>query len=320
MTPLALDVRELAVAVAGHEALSEVTLQVHRGSSLGLVGETGCGKTMTCRSLLGLERRIGASILRGQITLEGQELTGLSEERWREIRGRRIALVPQASLSAMDPLMKVGAQLEETIRAHDPAHRPGPRALELAEQVDLPDPAGTLRRYPHELSGGMRQRVMIALALTGRPSLLIADEPTTALDVTVQRRILRLLQRIRAETGMSLIFVSHDLAVVRAISDHVTIMYAGSTVETGPVEQIFTRPAHPYTRALIAAQPGLNEAGGPLAAISGTPPQPASRPSGCPFRTRCPIAIDRCSEEMPPAADLGRDHSARCWRANEDRQ
>jgi oligopeptide/dipeptide ABC transporter ATP-binding protein len=312
-----LRVLHLTVAIGGMEALSDVTFTLPRGSCLGLVGETGSGKTITCRALTGLERRIGATITRGSIELNGQELTGLGEPQWQAIRGRKIALVPQASLSSMDPLMRIGRQLEETISALDPGAVCRERALELLDQVLMPHPADTLRRYPHELSGGMRQRVMIALALAGRPSLLIADEPTTALDVTVQRRILRLLDAIRADTGMSLIFVSHDLGVVRSISDHIAIMYAGATVETGPVAAVFGHPSHPYTRALITAQPAHAARDLPLAAIPGTHPSIGSRPSGCPFAPRCPMAVDQCTREAPVAVSVGSGHDATCWRAGE---
>lgn len=312
-----LSVRHLTVAIGGTEALRDVTFTLPRGSCLGLVGETGSGKTITCRALIGLEQRIGATIIRGSIELDGQELTGLDEPRWQAIRGRKIALVPQASLSSMDPLMRIGRQLEETLRAQDPGAECRNRALELLDQVQMPHPADNMRRYPHELSGGMRQRVMIALALAGRPSLLIADEPTTALDVTVQRRILRLLDAIRCDSGMSLIFVSHDLGVVRSISDHIAIMYAGATVETGPVGEVFGRPSHPYTRALIAAQPASAVRDLPLAAIPGAHPSIGSRPSGCPFAPRCAMAVDRCARQAPAAVRIGTTHEATCWRAGE---
>jgi oligopeptide/dipeptide ABC transporter ATP-binding protein len=314
MQPI-LRVRELAVQLGLAEALTNVNLSVPPGSCLGIVGETGSGKTMTCRTLLGLERRIGGRVIRGRITFKDRDLTGLTEQQWRRIRGREIALIPQASLSGMDPLMRVGPQLQETIRAHDSDAEPRRRALELLEQVQMPDPRATIRLYPHELSGGMRQRAMIALALSGRPSLLVADEPTTALDVTVQRRILRLLHTIRAESSMSMIFVSHDLTVVKSISDYVTIMYSGITVETGPSADVLERPAHPYTRALIEAQPGLVTHRKRLTAIDGAPPALGARPAGCPFQPRCPLALERCETEMPPSELVQPGHTAACWRA-----
>lgn len=317
MTTPILRVQHLAAAIAGIEVLTDVSFTLPRGRSLGLVGETGSGKSITCRTLVGLERRIGATVTGGRIEIDGQDVQGLNEGEWRAIRGRKIALVPQASLSSMDPLMRVGQQLAETVRAHDQDARYPQRVIELLEQVQMPHPREILRRYPHELSGGMRQRAMIALALAGRPSLLIADEPTTALDVTVQRHILRLLNAIRASTEMSLVFVSHDLDVVRSVSDHIAIMYAGITVETGPVSDVFERPSHPYTRALIAAQPASASRDVPLAAIPGTHPSPSTRHDGCHFAPRCPIAAERCFLERPDAIPVGPGHQAACWRAAE---
>jgi oligopeptide/dipeptide ABC transporter ATP-binding protein len=309
-----LEVDGLGVSLAGAEALTDVSFAVARGQCLGIVGETGSGKTITCRTLVGLERRIGGQVVRGRIVLDGTDVAGYDDDAWRAVRGRRVALVPQASLSSMDPLMRVGRQLAETVKALDPDADPKTRALELLEQVDMPHPTETLRRYPHELSGGMRQRAMIALALAGRPSLLIADEPTTALDVTVQRRILRLLTSIREETGMAVIFVSHDLSVVRSVADHVTIMYAGRTVESGAIDDVFAAPAHPYTRALLAAQPANADRSKPLAAIAGAPPTLGGRPAGCPFRPRCPQAVERCAEPVA-RVPVGDDHEAACVHA-----
>jgi len=316
MADTVLSVEGLAVELAGAEALSDVSFAVERGACLGIVGETGSGKTVTCRTLVGLERRIGARVVRGRIVLEGRDVAGLDLAGWRAVRGRSVALVPQASLSSMDPLMRVGRQLAETVRTLDPEADPRARSLELLEQVDMPRPREVLRRHPHELSGGMRQRAMIALALAGRPALLIADEPTTALDVTVQRRILRLLTSIREETGMAVIFVSHDLSVVRSVSDRVTIMYAGRTVESGAIEDVFAHPSHPYTQALLAAQPGNADRSAPLAAIAGAPPPLGGRPSGCPFRPRCGQAVEACAQPVPRVR-VGEGHEAECVHARE---
>jgi oligopeptide/dipeptide ABC transporter ATP-binding protein len=311
-----LRVEGLGVELAGAEALSDVSFVVERGACLGIVGETGSGKTITCRTLLGLEGRIGARVVRGRIVLDGVDIAALDQAGWRAVRGRRIALVPQASLSSMDPLMRVGRQLAETVQSLDPGADSRARALELLEQVDMPRAGDVLRRHPHELSGGMRQRAMIALALAGRPSLLVADEPTTALDVTVQRRILRLLTKLREETGMAVILVSHDLSVVRSVSDHVTIMYAGRTVEGGPIEDVFAYPAHPYTQALLAAQPGNADRAAPLTAIAGAPPPLGGQPAGCPFRPRCPQAVDACASPVPRVV-VGDCHDAACVHARE---
>jgi oligopeptide/dipeptide ABC transporter ATP-binding protein len=311
-----LRVEGLGVELAGAEALTDVSFSVARGECLGIVGETGSGKSLTCRTLLGLERRIGARLVRGRIVLDGVELHGLNEGGWAEVRGRRVALVPQASLSSLDPLMRVGRQLTETVATLDPGADARARAVELLEQVHLPRPRDVQGRFPHELSGGMRQRVMIALALAGRPSLLVADEPTTALDVTVQRRILQLLKKIQESEQMALILISHDLGVVRSVSDEVAIMYAGRTVETGPVDEVLTRPAHPYTQALLAAQPVDADRDAPLSAITGVPPPLGRRPSGCPFRPRCPRAIDTCAEPVETVA-ISQRHVVTCRRALE---
>jgi oligopeptide/dipeptide ABC transporter ATP-binding protein len=314
MGEIILKVDHLAVEVGGTEALADVSFLVERGSCLGMVGESGSGKSITCRTLLGLERRVGARVVRGRILIDGIEVAGMDEARWRMVRGRRVALVPQASLDSLDPLMRLGGQLTETLRALEPGTDSRVRALELLEQVEMPQPQAALKSYPHELSGGMRQRAMIALALAARPLLLIADEPTTALDVTVQRRILRLLTGIRKDTGMAMIFVSHDLNVVRSMSDYVTIMYAGRTIETGAVDDIFVRPAHPYTRALIESLPEKTNRAAPLASITGTAPQLGHRPVGCPFRPRCPCAIDVCALPVQ-RIELGQRHTVECRRA-----
>ena len=305
MSESLLRVDALAVAFGEREALTDVSFTVEHGSCVALVGETGSGKSLTCRTLIGLEPRLGARIVRGSVSFEGEDLSGLGARAWRDVRGCGIALVPQASLSSMDPVRRVGSQLEEAIRSLDPDADPKARALELMDQVDMPRPAETLRSHPHQLSGGMRQRAMIALALVGRPRLLLADEPTTALDVTVQRKILRLLAEIREQTGMALLFITHDLGVVRSIADRVTILYAGKTVESGPLDEVFSAPAHPYTRALLAAQPGSADRSQPLAAIAGGPPPIGERPRGCPFVPRCPEAVERCNLECPELAASG---------------
>jgi oligopeptide/dipeptide ABC transporter ATP-binding protein len=314
MGEIVLQVEHLAVEMAGAEALTDVSLSVERGSCLGLVGESGSGKSITCRTLLGLERRIGARVVRGRVLIDGIDVAGMDEARWRTVRGRRVALVPQASLNSLDPLMRLGRQLTETLRALEPGADARVRALELLEQVQMTQPQAALKSYPHELSGGMRQRAMIALALAARPALLIADEPTTALDVTVQRRILRLLTAIRRETGMAMIFVSHDLNVVRSMSDHVTILYAGRSVESGPVDDIFARPAHPYTRALIESLPGKVNRDAPLASIAGMAPPLGNRPTGCPFKPRCPCAIEACALPVE-RIELRYGHTVDCRRA-----
>jgi oligopeptide/dipeptide ABC transporter ATP-binding protein len=317
VTETLLTVRGLAVELQGHEALTDVSFDVKSHSCMGLVGETGAGKSLTGRALTGLLRRIGARTVRGTALFDGIDLLSRTEKQWRALRGRRISMVPQSSLSGLDPLMRIGAQLEETIHELDKAVATGSRALELLELVHMPRAAGVLRLYPHELSGGMRQRVMIALALAGRPELLLADEPTTALDVTVQRGIIELLTDLRRETGMALILVTHDLTLIESIGDTVAIMYGGMVVETGPAQTVLTSPAHPYTRALLAARPSAARKGERLMAIPGGPPGIADRPAGCPFAPRCPYVKDVCRTDVPRLEPVTNGHIAACWRAGE---
>jgi len=301
MTPNVLSIEHLAVDIGGTLALADVSLEVPRGSCTGIVGETGSGKTLTCRVMTGLIGRIGGRAVRGRVTFEDADLLELTEPGWQAIRGREIALVPQASMAGLDPVMRVGRQLEETIARLTPGLDAGARATELLERVHMPRPQMVKRLYPHELSGGMRQRVMIALALTGRPRLLVADESTTALDVTVQRGILALLAELREETGMSVVLVTHDLAVVQSVADRVAVMYAGTVVESGATEQVLAAPAHPYTRALLAARP-IGAGRTVLSSIPGTPPALDERPPGCPFQPRCAQSggRERCRAEEPP--------------------
>lgn len=320
MTPDILRLEHVAVEIKGNMALTDVSFDVAEGTCLGLVGETGSGKSLTCRVITGLIGRTGGRITGGRALFNGDDLVTLTEPRWRALRGRKIALVPQASLSSLDPVLRVGRQLEEAIRYLDRAAIPGARMIELLEQVHMPRPAETSRLYPHELSGGMRQRVMIALALAGRPELLVADEPTTALDVTVQRGILGLLAELRQTTGMSVILVTHDLAVVQSVADSVAVMYAGRVVETGMTASVLATPAHPYTKALLAARPIDAHSDFMLSPIPGVPPGLADRPAGCPFHPRCTLARGRpqCRAETPalrPADDAA--HLTACHFAEE---
>ena len=262
-----VSVDKLSVAIGAVQVLREVTFSIPRGSAFALVGESGSGKTVTSRVLTGTIGRIGGLVTGGSVRFDGQDLVGTDARAWRELRGRRIALVPQASLSSLDPVIRIGNQLAETVRELDPAADPRARSLELLDQVQLPNPAALLRAYPHELSGGMRQRVMIALALAGRPDLVIADEPTTALDVTVQKGILSLLGQLRREHGLTLLMIAHDLAVVGMVADDLAVMRSGELVEAGRVASVFARPAHPYTAALLAARPESAEVGRPLAVL-----------------------------------------------------
>jgi oligopeptide/dipeptide ABC transporter ATP-binding protein len=315
LAPL-LDVRDLAIDLGGYRPVRNVTFSIEPGACLGLVGETGCGKSMTCRAIIGLLPRIGARVSGGEILFQGTDLARLNSGGWRKVRGRGISFVPQSSMSSLNPVRSVGSQLTETIAAIDRAAEPKERALELLTQVHIDRPAEVLRRYPHELSGGMRQRVMIALALAGRPKLLVADEPTTALDVTVQREILALLKEIRATSGMALLLVSHDLGVVRSVADTVAVMYAGMLVETGPAGEAISAPRHPYTGALINARPTA-AAGSRLQAIPGSPPGRGDDLPGCPFAPRCQFSAPECGEAVPALSEISAGHSVACWRAAE---
>jgi len=317
MTGELLDVRHLAVELAGHEALSDVTLSVAAGSCLGLVGETGSGKSITCRALIGRVGRIGGRVVRGELRFDGVDLRALDERGWHRLRGRRIALVPQASLSGLDPVMKVGRQLAEAVRELDPDAPTTSRVQELLALVHMQMADDVTRLYPHELSGGMRQRIMIALALAGRPQLLFADEPTTALDVTVQRGILELLVELRRTTGMAIVLITHDLAVVQSTSDAIAVMYGGMVVERGSSKDVLARPAHPYTQALIRARPRPGGSRGSLATIPGRAPELGHRPPGCPFAPRCPLAIDACRSEVPGLTPVGDGRESACLRWQE---
>jgi peptide/nickel transport system ATP-binding protein len=261
-----LSVTGLDVHLGGRDVIHDVSLAIGRGESLALVGESGSGKTVTARVVTGLIGRIGGEVTAGELVFDGQTLTQDSPE-WARLRGRRIAMVPQASLSSLDPVVRVGNQIAETVRVLDPGADIGARSRELLEQVHMPRIESVLRAYPHELSGGMRQRVMIALALAGRPDLIVADEPTTALDVTVQANILKLLRELREETGMSLLMIAHDLAVVGIVSERVAVMRNGEILETGSTTEVLTSPSHPYTQALLAARPDASPSGRPLAVL-----------------------------------------------------
>jgi oligopeptide/dipeptide ABC transporter ATP-binding protein len=307
-----LDVRNLSVAINGSMLVTGVDFSVATGGCLGLVGETGSGKSLTCRALTGMLPRIGGEVTEGSIRLHDLDLTTLGSKEWQARRGRDIAYIPQNSMSGLDPLMRVGRQLAETIRAVTPGVEARGRALELLDQVRMPNAHQVYDLYPHELSGGMKQRVMIALAIAGRPRLLVADEPTTALDVTVQKEILTLLSALRRELQVTVVFVTHDLGVVAEISDSVAVMYAGSTVEFGPTDRILSEPDHPYTSALLRAHPAHATDDRRLAAIQGAPPEPRSWPAGCRFAPRCDYRVAACELAAPPLTVLDSERWSRC--------
>ncbi|RWA78243.1 MAG: ABC transporter ATP-binding protein [Mesorhizobium sp.] len=320
MTETLLYASNIAIEIAGLELVSNIDLEVDKGHSLGIVGETGSGKTLTCRALAGLLSPIGGRISRGKLWLANQEVTSPEAYGKKDLYGRVVSLVPQNSLTALNPLMRIDSHLTETIIAldADSTVRPKARAIDLLQRVGLPDPVRILRQYPHELSGGMRQRVMIALAIAGRPQLLVADEPTTALDVSVQKDILELLRRLSQEENMALILVSHDLGVIAAATQFVAVMYAGMIVERGPTETVLRQPRHPYTQALLKARPTIGRTGR-LIGIPGVPASPETWPSGCRFASRCPHVDSRCGAKVPTLETTGDAHVVACHRSHERR-
>jgi oligopeptide/dipeptide ABC transporter ATP-binding protein len=296
-------------------AVRNLSLDVRRGEIVGLVGESGSGKSVTCRAILGLVPEPGA-ILGGGVLLDERDLTKSAPRELRRVRGSDVAMIFQDPVSSLNPVFTVGHQIAEVLRQRRSLSRSQgrARALELLHRVGIPSPERRLRSYPHELSGGMRQRVMIAMALSGEPRLLLADEPTTALDVTIQDQILFLLADIRRETGMAIILVSHDLGVIAQACDTVAVMYAGYLVEVAPAAELFARPQHPYTRVLLDAIPRL-DAGvsrGELRAIAGQPPDLRELPAGCPFAPRCPHARAECRAVSMELVDVGPEHLSAC--------
>ena len=296
-------------------ALRGVSFTLERGQTMGLIGESGCGKSLTALALMGLLPD-GASVA-GSIRLDGTELSTLPEAGWCRLRGRRVAMVFQEPMTALNPLHTVGAQVAEPLRLHHGLSQGQARAeaLRLLNRVQLPQAASRLRAYPHQLSGGQRQRVVMAIALACRPDVLIADEPTTALDTTLQREVLDLLGELVREDGMALMLISHDLNVMADRVQRLLVMYAGTVVESGATADVFRQLAHPYTQGLFAARPRLGLArGSRLATIAGRVPGLADMPAGCAFADRCPRVIDTCRSTLPPAVQVGAAHHARCWR------
>jgi oligopeptide/dipeptide ABC transporter ATP-binding protein len=319
-----LSLRDVRIGTRQHRRTTEIVrgvdLDVFAGQKLGIVGESGSGKTLTVLSVLRLLPDPPVRLLGGKITFASQDLSTLDEKSLQKIRGAEIAMVYQDPMTSLNPLLRVRTQIVETLRAHGVSRGTAlARCQEVLTQVGFPDPARVSRAFPHELSGGMVQRVMIATALAVSPRLLIADEPTTALDVTIQQQILELVEDIQARTGMAVMWVTHDLGVVARIVDQVVVMYAGRVVEQAPTRQLFARPSHPYTVALLGSLPHAGAGHRqPLTQIGGTPPDPAHLEPGCPYRARCPFQIQRCAEEEPPLLDRGRGSFAACWRAPDE--
>jgi peptide/nickel transport system ATP-binding protein len=333
--PPLLDVRNLTVAFPGaasDAAATAVTLpssrgvvavrdlgfSINRGEVLGLVGESGSGKSVTSLAVMGLlppTAKISGTITFQNGAANPADLTTLSPDQFRHLRGSRIAMIFQEPMTALNPVMRVGDQIAEAVRAHHQVSKSEAmrRAVEGMREVAIPDPERRARSYPHQLSGGMRQRIMIAMAIVNHPQLLIADEPTTALDVTIQQQILDLLNDLRRKFSLAMLFISHDLAVVSHVADRVAVMYAGNLVELAPRSAIFSAPAHPYTQGLLRAIPTLTtDRSHPLATIEGTVPPLAAMPPGCPFEPRCPDRIPTCAANLPPLIEIAPGHWARC--------
>ena len=314
-----LDIRSLSVDIRGRRIVQDLDLQIEKGQTLALVGESGCGKSMTALALIGLLPE-GGQCTEGEIRLDGTDLAIAGEEHWRRIRGRRIGMIFQDPSAALDPLMTVGGQISEALSLRGVS---GKRALreaarEMLAHVGIPDPDQRLDQHPYELSGGMAQRAMIAIALAARPDLLIADEPTTALDVTIQAQILALMQDLQDESGTAILLITHDMGVVAESSDRIAVMYAGTVIETGDTANALLAPAHPYTRALLHSIPTLDARRGEmLDVIEGTVPEPGAWPSGCHFSPRCNHAQAGCRIESPRLETVQGSHAAACFRLGE---
>jgi len=297
-------------------AVDGVSLSVGEGETLGLVGESGSGKTLTGLSLLRLLPKGSGRIVAGSIKLDGQELTTLSETQMaHDIRGRRIAMIMQDPMTSLNPVFSIGDQVANPLRNHDIARGAALRSavVDVLTRVRIPSPDKRLGDYPHQFSGGQRQRVVAAMAIGCTPRLLVADEPTTALDVTIQVQIIALLRQIQADTGTGIILITHDLGVAASLCRRIAVMYAGQIVETGPVRRIYKAPAHPYTQALLAAIPRLGDKRTRLQAIAGQPPSLIDPPTGCRFAARCVARMDKCAA-APPTVELAEGHSAACWK------
>ncbi len=314
-----LDVRDLRVTIrrdgVAADAVAGISFAIEPGRVLGLVGESGCGKSLSALALLQLLPP-AAQLAAGSIRFEGRELVGLDERALRDVRGAGIAMIFQEPMTALNPVMTAGAQVAEAVGAHRRIGRreTWTRAVELLAEVGIPDPEQRAGDYPHQLSGGLRQRVMIAIAIAGEPRLLVADEPTTALDVTIQAGILELLRRLRQERGMAVLLITHDLGVVAEQADEVAIMYAGRIVEHAPTAELFADPRHPYTAALLRSMPRLGAPADRLATIPGNVPALGRLPSGCAFRDRCPEALPQCADGVPALRPPGSVHQAACIR------
>jgi peptide/nickel transport system ATP-binding protein len=298
-------------------AVDGVSFSIEAGRTLGIVGESGCGKSVTSLSIMGLLPKGQGRISAGSVRFQGTDLATLSQEEMRAMRGDRMAMIFQEPMTSLNPAFTIGDQMIEGIRVHRRSSAPEARehAIEMLRRVRIPSPERRIDEYPHKLSGGMRQRVMIAMALSCEPQLLIADEPTTALDVTIQAQVLDLMRTLREETGTAIILITHDLGVVAELADEVVVMYSGLIVERAPVARLFAHPQHPYTIGLLGSIPSMHQEQERLHAIDGQVPTPMTRVQGCRFAPRCPFVVDKCRAQAPPLIELGHDQQAACWRA-----
>jgi peptide/nickel transport system ATP-binding protein len=298
-------------------AVDGVDFSLERGRTLGIVGESGCGKSVTALTIMGLVPQPPGRIAGGAVLFEGEDLLKASPRRLRDLRGDKLSMIFQEPMTSLNPAFPVGEQVAEALLRHrNVSKREAEKnSVDMLRRVRIPSPERRALDYPHQLSGGMRQRVMIAMALACNPKLLIADEPTTALDVTIQAQILELMQALRAELGTAIVLITHDLGVIAELADDVIVMYAGKVVERCAAERLFAEPQHPYTVGLLGSIPRLDLQQERLSAIEGFVPDPAAFPEGCRFHPRCPFALDKCRSEIPPLLQMGNDHYAACWRA-----
>ncbi len=322
--PSLLEVRELVTQFDTDQgvvrAVKGVSYSLAAGEALAIVGESGSGKTVGALSVMGLVPQPPGRILGGEVLLRGRDLLKLSPKEWRSVRGREIAMVFQDPMTSLNPVLTVGFQLIEGVKRHLGLGRreAESRAVEMLDLVGIPKPGERLADFPHQLSGGQRQRVMIAMALSCGPSVLIADEPTTALDVTIQAQIVELVKKLQDQLGMAIIWITHDLALVAGLADRVLVMYAGYVVEEAGVGDLYADPRHPYTRGLLRSMPRIDAPDqGPLEAIQGNPPDMRRDFSSCPFQERCPLAVPRCQEERPTLSEIDPGHRVACWRSED---
>jgi oligopeptide/dipeptide ABC transporter ATP-binding protein len=316
-----LEVRGLRTYFASERgevrAVDGVDLELERGRTLGIVGESGCGKSVTALSIMGLVPQPPGRIAGGEVLLEGEDLLKAPPRRMRELRGDQLSMIFQEPMTSLNPAFPVGEQIAEALLRHRSISKEEARSssIEMLRRVRIPTPERRALDYPHQLSGGMRQRVMIAMALACNPKLLIADEPTTALDVTIQAQILELMRALRAELGTAIILITHDLGVIAELADDVAVMYAGKVIERCAAGRLFAEPQHPYTVGLLGSIPRLHLEQERLSAIEGFVPDAAAFPQGCRFHPRCPFAVEKCRAEIPPLLPMGNSHYAACWRA-----